>query len=120
MRDETRVVRAGHPPASQGDPFLPGPVFAGPFHAAGDPASAAYTYGRFHNPSWSGYEAALAELEGGPSLVFASGMAATTAILGVTLRPGDVVILPGESYYTTRVLVQGYFAEVGVQARLVP
>jgi cystathionine gamma-lyase len=120
MRDETLVVRAGHPPASQGAAFLPGPVLAGPFHAAGDPASSPFTYGRFHNPTWSAYEAALGELEGGTALVFASGMAATTAILGSVLRPGDVVLLPGESYYTTRVLARGYFTEMGVEVRLVP
>ena len=120
MRDETRVVRAGHPPASQGDPFMPGPVFAAPYHAAGDPASSPYTYGRFHNPTWTRYETALSELEGGPALVFASGMAATTAIFGSMLRPGDVVLLPNESYYTTRVLARGYFTEMGVEARLVP
>ena len=89
MHDETRVVRAGHPPASQGEAFMPGPVFAGPYHAAGDPAAAPYTYGRFHNPTWTRYEAALSELEGGPALAFASGMAATTAIFGTSLRPGD-------------------------------
>lgn len=120
MRDETRVVRAGHPPASQGDPLLPGPVFAAPYHAAGDPASSPYTYGRFHNPTWTRYEAALSELEGGPALVFSSGMAATTAIFGSILRPGDVVLLPSESYYTTRVIARGYFTEMGVEARLVP
>lgn len=120
MRDETVVVRAGLPSASQGGAFLPGPVFAGPFHAAGDPASAPFTYGRFHNPTWSAYEAALGELEGGTALVFASGMAATTAILGAVLRPGDAIVLPAESYYTTRVLARGYFSEMGIETRLVP
>jgi len=120
MRDETLVVRAGLPPPSQGGAFLPGPVFAGPFHAAGDPATSPFTYGRFHNPTWSAYEAALGELEGGAALVFASGMAATTAILGSALRPGDVVVLAAESYYTTRVLARGYFTEMGVEARLLP
>jgi cystathionine gamma-lyase len=120
MRDETLVVRAGHSPASQGAPFLPGPTFAGPYHAAGDPASSPFTYGRFHNPTWSAYEAALGELEGGPALVFASGMAAATAILGTVLRPGDVLLLPAESYYTTRVLARGFFSEVGVEVRFVP
>ena len=120
MRDETLVVRAGRPPASPGGAFLPGPVFAGPFHAAGDPAASPFTYGRFHNPTWSAYEAALSELEGGIALVFASGMAATTAILGSVLRPGDAVALAAECYYTTRVLARGYFAEMGVEVRLVP
>ena len=47
-------------------------------------------------------------------------MAATTAILGTVLRPGDIVLLPAESYYTTRVLARGFFSEMGVVVRLVP
>jgi cystathionine gamma-lyase len=119
MHDETRVVRAGLPPASQGSAFRPGPVLAGPFHAAGDPASSPFTYGRFHNPTWSAYEAALGDLEGGIALVFASGMAAATAIFASVLRPGDVLVLPAESYYTIRALVRGFLGEIGIETRLV-
>src|SRR5215470_3624702 len=61
----TRVTRAGLPPSTQGAPFMPGPTFAGPYHAAGDPARVPLTYGRFHNPTWTAYEQALSELEGG-------------------------------------------------------
>jgi cystathionine gamma-lyase len=120
MRDATRVVRAGLPPAEQGEPFLPGPTFAGAYHAAGDPALSPYTYGRFHNPTWARFEDALTELEGGPSVVFASGMAATAALLGVLLHPGDVVALPADSYYTTRLIAGGYFAQMGMQVRRAP
>ncbi len=120
MRDATRVVRAGLAPAERGQPFLPGPTFAGAYHAAGDPAQSPYTYGRFHNPTWTAFENALAELEGGRAVVFASGMAATAAVFGVTLRPGDVVVLPSDSYYTTRLIVDGYFAQMGIEARLAP
>jgi cystathionine gamma-lyase len=120
MRDATRVVRAGISPAERGQPFLPGPTFAGVYHAAGDPAQSAYTYGRFHNPTWTAFENALAELEGGPSVVFASGMAATAAVFGVTLRPGDVIVLPSDSYYTTRLIAHGYFAQMGIETRLAP
>jgi cystathionine gamma-lyase len=120
MHDETRVVRAGLPPASPGGAFRPGPVFAGPFHAAGDPASSPFTYGRFHNPTWSAYETALGDLEGGIALVFASGMAAATAILASALRPGDVLVLPAESYYTIRALARGFLSEIGIETRLVP
>ena len=120
MHDDTRVTRAGLPLATPGAAFLPGPVFAAPFHAVGDPASAAYTYGRFHNPTWTLFENALSELEGGPAVVFSSGMAAVAAIFGVVLRPGDVVVLPADSYYTTRVLAHGYFTDMGVQVRLAP
>ena len=120
MRDATRVVRAGLAPAAQGEPFLPGPTFAGAYHAAGDPALSPYTYGRFHNPTWTRFEDALAELEGGAAVVFASGMAATAALFGVLLRPGDTVALPADSYYTTRLIVDGYFAQMGIQVRLAP
>lgn len=120
MRIGTHVTRAGLPHAAQGAPFFPGPTFAGPYHASGDPASAPFTYGRFHNPTWTLFEQALSELEGGPTTVFASGMAAVAAVFGVALRPGDMVVLPADSYYTTRVLADGYFAAMGVQVRLAP
>jgi cystathionine gamma-lyase len=104
LRPATRVVRAGLPEAVPGAPYLPGPVFAAPYHAPGDPAQSPYTYGRFHNPTWTHYEAALEALEGGPCLLFPSGMAATAAVLATLVPPGGRVIMPTDSYYTTRVL----------------
>jgi cystathionine gamma-lyase len=120
MRPATRVIRAGIPAPEQGQPFLPGVTFAATYHAAGDASSVPFTYGRMQNPTWSHYEAALAELEGGPTLVFSSGMAAISAVLGATLRPGDTILLPEDSYYTTRLVANGYFAQMGVQVRLAP
>lgn len=117
MRTATQVVHAGLGRPEQGAPLLPGPVFAGTYRHAGDPAGAAYTYGRYANPTWSAYEAALGELEGGPSLVFASGMAAVAAVLCTTLRPHDVVVLPSDGYYTARVLAEGYLTQMGVRVR---
>ncbi len=61
VRDATRVLRAGLPAPSQGEPFLPGPAFVGPYHLSGDPASSAYTHGRYHNPTWTLYEQALGD-----------------------------------------------------------
>lgn len=120
MRDGTRVIRAGLPQATQGGPFLPGPTFAGPYHLTGDPATSAYTYGRFHNPTWTYFEQALSELEGGLAIVFASGMAAVTAVFGITLRAGDVLVMPSDSYYTARMLAEGYFASHGIEIRKAP
>lgn len=119
-RAATRVVQAGRSAVEQGEPLLAGPVFAGPYRHAGDPTDAPYTYGRYSNPTWSAYETALAELEGGPCLVLASGMAAVAAVLCSTLNPGDAVVLPADGYYTARVLAQGYLARMGVQVRLAP
>lgn len=120
MHDATRVVRGGHPAPAQGTPFHAGPTFAATYHLAGDPAGERFTYGRFDNPTWAGFEAALAELEGGPAVAFASGMAAVSAVFGAALRAGDTVVLPSDCYYTTRLLAGGYFAEMGVQVRQAP
>jgi cystathionine gamma-lyase len=120
MHDATKVILAGRPERTQGAPFLPGPVFAGPYHLTGDPASSAYTYGRYHNPTWTQFERALGELEGGEAVVFASGMAATSAIMGCLLRPGDVAVLPADGYFAARALAQGFFAQIGVTVRTAP
>jgi len=120
MRDRTLVTRAGLPEATPGAPFLPGPIFAGTYHTPGDPTNSPYTYGRFHNPTWTNYEAALSALEGGPALAFSSGMAAITAIFGVVLRPGDLLVLPSDSYYTVRLLAQGYFTQMGIRVKTAP
>lgn len=114
MHLATRVTRAGIPAPVEGEPFLPGPVFAAPYHASGDAKEAAYTYARTGNPTWTHYERALSELEGGPACVFASGMAAIAAVFGTVLRPGDKVVLPTDSYFGTRELADAFFKDRGV------
>jgi cystathionine gamma-lyase len=52
-RPATRVVHAGQPAATPGEPLLPGPVFAAPFHLPGDVDSAPYGYGRYGNPTFT-------------------------------------------------------------------
>jgi cystathionine gamma-lyase len=121
----TRVVRAGLPDKTAGTPYLPGPVFAAPYHTPGDPSQSPYTYGRFHNPSWNQYEAALAELEGGSCLLFPSGMAATAAVLATMVPPGSTLIMPQECYYTTRVIASqsfdgAWFAAQNIQVVMAP
>lgn len=120
MRTGTKVIRAGTLPATQGQPFLAGVTFAGSYYAAGEPATSLYTYGRYHNPTWTQYESALSELEDGIALSFASGMAAVAAVFGTTLRSGDVLVMPSDSYYTSRLLADGFFTEIGVQVRKAP
>lgn len=106
----TRVVHAGLPDAIPGAPYLPGPVFAAPYHAPGDPSASPYTYGRFSNPSWHQYELALSDLEGGACVLFPSGMAATAAVLATMVPPGGKVVMPNECYYTTRLIATQQFA----------
>src|SRR5438093_1138168 len=100
--------------------LLPGPQFSATYVTPGDPADHAMTYGRFQNPTWTAFEEALAVLDGGQAVVFASGMAAVAAVFGVTLKAGDVVVLPSDSYYTTRALASNWLQPIGVQVRLAP
>ena len=91
-------------PSENGEPFLPGPTFAAPYHLSGDPGESEYTYGRFDNPTWRAYEQAIGELEGGDSVVVGSGMAAVTTLLLAVLEPGDRIVIPSDAYYTVRSL----------------
>ena len=120
LHDATRVVRAGLPHATPGTPYLPGPTFAAPYHAAGDPAASPFTYGRFHNPTWALYERALEELEGGPAVLFPSGMAASAALLGTVLKAGQTIVMPSDCYYTTRLIATDFFAAHGVVVQMAP
>jgi cystathionine gamma-lyase len=118
--DGTRVVHAGLPPRQPGAPYLPGPTFAAPYHASGAPADSPFTYGRFHNPTWHLYEQALESLEGGPAVLFPSGMAASAAVLATVLKPGDKLVMPSESYYTTRLIATESFAPLGIEVVTAP
>ncbi len=115
----TRSVHAGLPAPEQGEPMLPGPVLASAFHLAGDDVHAAHGYLRDGSPTWERYEAALGELEGGEVVVFASGMAAATAVL-LSLEPGAVLVAPRDGYHGVRRLAEGHLRPRGVEVRLVP
>ena len=107
-------------PAAQGEPFLPGPALAGPFHLAGDAGDAPFGYNRDGNPTWARYEAALGELEGGEAVLFASGMAAVTRGALAALRPGDVLVAPDDGYPGVRAIAREHLEPRGIEVRLVP
>jgi cystathionine gamma-lyase len=115
----TRAVHAGREPARRGEPLVPGPVLSSTFHLGG-PGTGADAYGRVDNPTWRRYEAALGELEGGEVVLFGSGLAALTAVLLGTLRPGDTMVLPSDGYYLARRFVHERLSTLGVTAREVP
>ena len=114
----TRAIHAGMAPAVQGEPLLPGPVLAAPFHLRGDPQSTPYGYGRDANPTWTQLERAIGELDGGRCVVFASGMAAVAAVVLPRLRSGDVLVACGDGYPGIRKI--GERDLDGVEVRLVP
>jgi cystathionine gamma-lyase len=100
--------------------MLAGPVFAAPYHLAGPADASRFNYGRYANPTWERLETALGELEGGEVVVFASGMAAVSAVVLPALGPGDVLVAPSDAYPGIRAIVTEHLKPRGVEARLVP
>src|SRR5438128_10741321 len=76
-----------------------------------------YEYSRSGNPTRAALESCLAALEGGArGLAFASGLAATTAVLAV-LKPGDEVAAAADLYGGTYRLLERVFKPWGLVAR---
>jgi cystathionine gamma-lyase len=120
LGDSTRSAHAGLPARADGEPFLPGPTFAGPYHLAGAADASRFGYGRNDNPTWALLEDALGELEGGHAVAFASGMAAVTAVVVPALRRGDVLVAPSDGYPGIRTIGADVLEPGGIEVRLVP
>src|SRR5438046_8026161 len=76
-----------------------------------------YEYSRSGNPTRTALETCLAALEGGErGLAFASGLAATTAVLSL-LRPGDEVVAASDLYGGTYRLLERVFRPWGLVSR---
>ncbi|WP_330331518.1 cystathionine gamma-lyase [Streptomyces sp. NBC_00536] len=122
LGDGTRAVRAGLPDPVKNEPTMPGPVFAAHFHLPGD-VEGPYTYGRDTNPTWTLLERAIGELEAPgeevETVVFASGMAAVSAVLLSQARAGDTVVLPDDGYQALP-LVRAQLEAYGVHVRTAP
>ncbi|THA59421.1 cystathionine gamma-lyase [Streptomyces sp. A1136] len=121
--DGTRAVRAGLPDPVKNEPPLPGPVFAAHFHLPGE-VEGPYAYARDSNPTWTLLERAISELEapgqaGVETVVFASGMAAVSAVLLSQTRAGDTVTLPSDGYQALPLLREQLEA-YGIHVRIAP
>jgi cystathionine gamma-lyase len=118
--DGTRVLKAGLPEPGEGEPFLPGPVFAAPFHFTGDPEKAPYSYTRYGNPTWTRFEDALGELEEAQAVLFASGMATAAALLLTLTKPGDAIAMDAGCYHGVRRLAETHLVPRGIELRVAP
>jgi cystathionine gamma-synthase len=75
-------------------------------------------YARDQNPTFDQTEAVLTALEGGhASLLFASGMAAATAVFQA-LAPGDHVLAPKVMYWSLRHWLMSFAAHWGLRVEL--
>jgi len=116
MRFETRAIHDGQAP----DPrtgAVTVPVYQTSTYqqdAIGHPREG-FEYSRTGNPTRQALEEALASLEGGRhGLAFASGVAATTAVLSL-LRPGDHIIAGDDLYGGTYRLLERVFRPWGLK-----
>ncbi len=97
----TRLIHSGHG-RGQGTPSAP-PIVATSFYTSeGDPQTLAYGYARDGNPTWEGLEGALGSLEQAQALVFASGQAATHALILALTEDRPRLVLPRDGYYNVR------------------
>ena len=94
------------------------PIYAtSTYTQAGPGQHKGYEYSRSGNPTRTALETCLASLEGGErGLAFASGLAATTAVLSI-LRPGDEVAAAADLYGGTFRLLERVFKPWGLVVR---
>ena len=114
-RFATRAVHAGLDPDPAYGSVIP------PIHQTSTYAQVApgdfiedYDYARSANPTRTALERALGELEGGLASCFASGMAATHALLTAHCNAGDHVVLPRDLYGGTYRLVDKVLTRFGL------
>ncbi len=104
---DTRVIHAGQAPDA-GTGSVVTPIYATATFAQESPGrTKGYEYARSANPTRDAYEACIADLESGShGFAFASGMAATTAVIDL-LDAGDRVLALRDLYGgTTRLFEQ--------------
>jgi cystathionine gamma-synthase len=92
LRPATAVVASGRPARVPDNPLNEPLTMASTYVAGGD-----VEYGRYGNPTWSAFEEALGDLEGGRCLAFSSGLAAVATILDL-VGHAQKVVAPRHAY----------------------
>src|SRR4051794_3173871 len=113
----TRAIHAGQEPdPATGATIVP--IYATSTYTQAAPGQhKGYEYSRSGNPTRAALETCLAALENGErGLAFASGLAATAAVLS-TLRPGDEVVAAADLYGGSYRILEGVFKPWGVVPR---
>ena len=113
----TRAIHAGQ----DADPATGAtvvPIYATSTYTQAAPGQhKGYEYSRSGNPTRTALETCLASLEGGErGLAFASGLAASTAVLSM-LKPGDEVVAAADLYGGTYRLLERVFKPWGLVTR---
>ncbi|HEY5809049.1 MAG TPA: aminotransferase class I/II-fold pyridoxal phosphate-dependent enzyme [Povalibacter sp.] len=115
MKLETLSIRVGREVEPAAGDVAPAIHMSTTYERDTDGAfSRSYSYTRADNPSRRALEQCIAALEGGATAIaYSSGSAASLAVFS-TLRPGDHVIMPIESYHGTARQVRQLLAPMGI------
>lgn len=118
LRFSTKAIHVGQAPDPSTGATVP-PIYAtSTYTQAGPGEHKGYEYSRTQNPTRHGLEACLAALEGGAATAcFASGLAATNAILISLLRPGDSLVAFSDLYGGTFRIFERVFRPWGLTIR---
>lgn len=116
----TNIVHSGLGKSENGEPFMPGPVFASTFHLSGGTDNKTHQYARYDHPTWDVLERAIGDLEHGKTLIFPSGMAAAAAVMTAVLQKGQTLLLPSDGYHTTRSYAETILKKFGVDVITFP
>ena len=120
----TRAVHAGEAPDASTGASAPNIVMSSTFvvdephgfSAVDRDSDSPYVYSRWGNPSVRQLEEKLASLEEAERCIcFASGMAATTALLFSLLEPGDQLVISDTNYPGTAELARTSLPRLGVE-----
>jgi cystathionine gamma-synthase len=116
----TRIVHAGLDPDPSYGSVVP-PIHQTSTYVQPAPGEFVedYDYARSANPTRAALERAIGELEGGLGSCFASGMAATHALITAHCNAGEHVLLPSDLYGGTYRLVDKVLKRFGVQYDIV-
>ena len=107
-RPATVAVTSGRPPHQPDNPLNEPLTMASTYVAGGT-----VEYGRYGNPTWSAFEQALGDLEGGRAQAFASGLATVATILDL-VGQGAKVVAPRHAYLGSN----GQIADLEARGRI--
>jgi cystathionine gamma-synthase len=116
----TRLVHAGLEPDPSFGSIVP-PIHQVSTYVQSAPGEfvGEFDYARSANPTRAALERALGELEGGHASAFASGLAATHALITAVAGAGSHVVLPDDLYGGTFRLVDKVLSRWGLEHTLV-
>src|SRR3954447_5781644 len=96
LHSDTLAVSTGRPPAAADGPLNVPIAPASALHPGGSSG-----YARDGHRPWGALEEAIGTLEGGHAVIFSSGMAAATAVMGLVAKE-PVVVAPTVAYMDVR------------------